>query len=180
MSDFDDDDDRMDEAGAIGGPSDEDFMEFLNQFLEQNPDLVDEFNEEEKSVATVIAESPYSVIGGAPIHPENIPPQHDYVVTLKFSTRDDKATVDKFFEELLTVLPNGTHTNITTTGEVINVEDLTWGNVGSTIRVFVEGRTVEGKLDAIYTTGLGSGVSQTLIIDGKAWSLSFGVAEINV
>lgn len=136
--------------------------------------------DDQQRLAEAIEASPYSVVGGAPIHPESIPPVHDYQVTLTFSTRDERKSVDQFFENLLPMLPNGTQTTITTSGEVINVSDLSWSHVGSRIRIFVEGRTVEGKLEGLYTSGVGSGISQTLIIDGKAWSLSFGVAELNV
>lgn len=123
---------------------------------------------------------PYTLIGEGALHPKEIPPIHDYEVTLRFSTRDSRQAVEAFFEELLPALPNGTRTAITTNGEAINVEDLTFEHWGMRIRLVVDGRTIEGKLDAIYTTGVGSGVSQTLIIDGKAYALSFGVAEINV
>lgn len=151
---------------------DDQILEFLQRLMQEQQDAAE--------VTIDLSNTPYSVIGGKPIHPENVPQVHDYEVLLKFQTRDSVQQVNNFIEELMKQMPNGTVSTVTTSGEAISVDDLTWSDVNKTIRIFVEGRSVEGKLDGVYTTGVGSGISKTLIIDGKAWSVSFGVAELNI
>lgn len=136
--------------------------------------------QEEAPLADVIAASPYSLVGDKPTHPEDIPPVHDYEVVLTFSTRDTRAQVEEFFEEVMESMPNGTRSSITTSGQVVSVDDLKPEHLKSRIRVTVSGRLIEGTLDAVYDSGLGSGISKTLVIDGKAWVMSFGVVELNV
>lgn len=61
----------------------------------------------------------------------------------------------------------------------LNVEDLTTEHSGETVTIYIPGEgTVEGILDAVYPAGRHK-VARTLVIDGVAYTTTYGVAQLS-
>lgn len=99
-----------------------------------------------------------------------------YEAHFVFGSNTEENEAREWFDMLKDALPDGTEATLKRAPMMIDVEKLLPEHYGSHVSLYVPKHgTVSGKLDAVYPAGV---VSTTLVIDGKAYTTAYGVAQL--
>lgn len=103
-----------------------------------------------------------------------------YTVEFTFGAQLAREDVEQWVEAVVQQLPEGTESKVKQHPMLVDVENLTDAHKGATVKVHVEGRDVEGTLEGVHMAGGTSGNARVLVIDGKAWTVNYGVVQVNI
>lgn len=103
-----------------------------------------------------------------------------FIANFEFGSNMTPAQAEEWISSIHNNLPEGTVATVRTVPLVLNLEDVTPQHVGQQVSVFVNRSTgtVTGRLDAVYPAGRQS-LARTLVIDGRAYTLIYGVVQIS-
>jgi hypothetical protein len=101
--------------------------------------------------------------------------------TVKFGSNIGSIEAQEWLDAIADQLPEGVQITLKQEPLVLDVADLTDAHKGEQVKVWVPGYgEVTGRLDAVFSTGRKTDEStRTLIIDGRAWTLTFGVVTLS-
>jgi hypothetical protein len=100
-----------------------------------------------------------------------------YAVKVDFGSDANPDEVQGWFDMLMESMPPGSDGRVVIEPTVLNVEDLDEAHIGAHVRANLPGGwNVEGQLEGVFPSG--NGVARTLIIDGRAYTTSYGLVTI--
>lgn len=104
-----------------------------------------------------------------------------YIATFEFGSNINSEQAQEWLDAIRDNLPDGTKATLKAEPLLLDVEELTDAHAGEKIKVYVPGfGEVSGKLQAVFNSGAKTNESaRTLVIDGRAWTVNYGVAQLS-
>lgn len=104
-----------------------------------------------------------------------------FVGTVTFGSNIGSIEAQEWLDAIAAQLPDGVKVTLKQEPLILDVTDLTDAHKGEKIKIYVPGYgEVSGKLGAVYKTGSKTNdETRTLVIDGRAWTVNYGVVTLS-